>query len=66
MNIDPEILALHADMRRGRRQLHQYPETAFEEIATPRLVAEQSRQAGIEVHQGLAKSGIVGIFTRPL
>jgi|GEM_PF-3827285 len=50
----------------GSRQLHQYPETAFEEIATPRLVAEQLQQAGIEVHQGLAKSGIVGIFTRPL
>lgn len=64
MNIVSEILALHAGMRRWRRQIHQYPETAFEETATARLIAEQLQQAGIEVHQGLAKTGIVGILRR--
>ena len=66
MNIDPKILALHNNMRLWRRQIHQHPETAFEETATARLVTEQLQQAGIEVHQGLAKTGIVAIFTRPL
>ncbi len=64
MNIAPEILTLHADMRRWRRQIHQYPETAFEETATAQLIAEQLQQAGIEVHQGLAKTGIVGVLRR--
>ncbi len=64
MNIDPEIAALHDDMRRWRRQIHQYPETAFEETETARLVADRLRQAGIEVHQGLAKTGVVGVLRR--
>jgi amidohydrolase len=64
MNIDPEIVALHDDMRRWRRQIHQYPETAFEETETARLVADRLRQAGIEVHQGLAQTGVVGVLRR--
>lgn len=64
MNIVPEILALHADMRRWRRQLHQYPEVAFEETATGRLIAEQLRKVGIEVHPGMAKTGVIGILRR--
>ncbi|SEF39781.1 M20/M25/M40 family metallo-hydrolase [Nitrosomonas ureae] len=64
MNIVPEILALHADMRRWRRQLHQYPEVAFKETATARLIAGQLRRVGIEVHQGMAKTGVIGILRR--
>jgi metal-dependent amidase/aminoacylase/carboxypeptidase family protein len=54
MNIEPEILALHTDMRQWRRQFHQYPETAFEETGTAHLICEQLQQYGIETHQGLA------------
>ena len=64
MNIAPEILALHADMRRWRRHIHRHPETAFEETATARLIADLLQSAGIEVHQGLAKTAIVGILRR--
>jgi hippurate hydrolase len=64
MNIAPEILALRADMQRWRKHIHQHPETAFEETATAQLIAEQLQQAGIEVHQGLAKTGIVGVLRR--
>jgi len=62
MNISPEIQALHTDMSRWRRQLHQYPETAFEETGTAQLIAEQLQQIGIEVHHGLAKTGVVGVL----
>ncbi|MDV6346065.1 M20 aminoacylase family protein [Nitrosomonas sp. Is35] len=64
MNIAPEIQALQADMQRWRRHIHQHPETAFEETATARLIADLLQQAGIEVHQGLAKTGIVGVLRR--
>lgn len=64
MNIAPEILTLHADMQRWRRHIHQHPETAFEETATAKLIAGFLQSAGIEVHQGLAKTGIVGVLRR--
>ena len=64
MTIDPAILALHNDMRRWRRQIHQYPETAFEEIATAQLIADQLRKVGIEVHQGMAETGVIGVLRR--
>lgn len=64
MNIAPEILALHADMQRWRRHIHQHPETAFEETATARLIADLLQSDGIEVHQGLAKTGITGVLRR--
>ncbi|QOJ22358.1 MAG: amidohydrolase [Gammaproteobacteria bacterium] len=64
MIIPAEIRVLHADMQRWRKHIHQHPETAFEETATARLIAGQLQQAGIEVHQGLAKTGIVGVLRR--
>lgn len=64
MNIEPRILALHDDMRQWRRQLHQFPETAFEETGTALLISEQLQQSGIEAHYGLAKTGVVGVLRR--
>ena len=64
MNIAPEIQLLHPEMRRWRRLIHQQPEIAFEETATAHLIVEQLQHVGIEVHQGLAKTGVVGILRR--
>ncbi|MBK7492096.1 MAG: amidohydrolase [Nitrosomonas sp.] len=64
MNIAPEIQALQADMQCWRRHIHQHPETAFEVIATAQLIADLLQQARIEVHQGLAKTGVVGVLRR--
>ncbi len=64
MNIPAEIRALQTDMQRWRRHIHQHPETAFEETATARLIADLLQAVGIEVHQGLAKTGIVGVLRR--
>ncbi len=43
-----------------RRDLHAHPEMAFEEHRTARLVAEKLESFGIEVHTGLARTGVVG------
>ena len=43
-----------------RRDLHAHPETAFEETATAEVVAHRLAQAGVEVHRGLAGTGVVG------
>ncbi|MCM8737657.1 M20 family metallopeptidase [Azospirillum sp. A1-3] len=53
---------LTADMTEWRRDLHAHPETAFEEQRTSDFVAEKLASFGLEVHRGLAKTGLVGIL----
>ncbi|HEX8832514.1 MAG TPA: amidohydrolase [Longimicrobium sp.] len=45
---------------RTRRDLHQHPELAFEEVRTARIVAERLRAAGYDVETGIAETGVVG------
>ena len=59
MNIVPEIGALASEMRDWRHHLHAHPETAFEETATSAFVADKLAAIGLEVHRGLARTGIV-------
>jgi len=49
----PQLAAL-------RRDLHAHPELAFEERRTAGIVAAELRRLGLEVHEGLAGTGIVG------
>jgi hippurate hydrolase len=62
MNLLPEIRALDADMRAWRHHLHAHPETAFEEKQTSAFVAGKLRDFGLEVHDGLAGTGVVGVL----
>ena len=62
MNIIPEIAALDTEMRDWRHRLHAHPETAFEETATSAFVADKLRSFGLEVHTGLAGTGVVGVL----
>ncbi len=62
MKIVPEIAALVPEMRTWRHHLHAHPETAFEEAATSDFVAERLASFGLEVHRGLAKTGVVGVL----
>ena len=43
-----------------RRDLHAHPELGFEEVRTSGIVAAQLAEAGISVHRGLGKTGVVG------
>jgi amidohydrolase len=62
--IDPrkEADALAPRLVAWRRQLHQHPELGFEEEQTSAFVAEHLRELGLEVHTGLAHTGVVGIL----
>jgi hippurate hydrolase len=62
MQIVPEIAALVPDMKTWRHHLHAHPETAFEETATSAFVADKLRSFGLEVHTGLAKTGLVAVL----
>jgi len=54
-----ELDALNAEMTQWRRALHQKPEIAFEEEWTSDFIAEKFESFGIEIHRGLAETGIV-------
>ncbi|MEI2298205.1 M20 aminoacylase family protein [Ensifer sp. MJa1] len=43
-----------------RRDLHAHPELGFEEVRTSELVANSLEEAGLKVHRGLGKTGVVG------
>ena len=45
-----------------RRDIHAHPELGFEEHRTAALVADRLHQWGIEVHTGVAGTGVVGVL----
>lgn len=55
-----DLKASEAELTAIRRDIHRHPETAFEEIRTAGIVAEKLQSWGIEIHRGLAKTGVVG------
>jgi amidohydrolase len=46
-----------------RRQLHANPEIAFQEERTSAFVADKLQAWGLEVHRGLARTGVVATLT---
>lgn len=49
----PDLIAL-------RRDLHAHPELAYEEKRTARIVAQSLRLLGLQVHEGIGGTGVVG------
>ncbi|MCC6938464.1 MAG: amidohydrolase [Flavobacteriales bacterium] len=49
------VAALHADMVKWRRHLHQHPELSFQEYNTVAFVAELLKKEGIEVRENVAR-----------
>jgi len=62
MAIKNRIAEFHNEMTAWRRDIHAHPETAFEEFRTADLVAAKLGSFAIEVHRGLAKTGVVGVL----
>jgi hippurate hydrolase len=56
------IRSYHAELKEMRRDIHAHPELAFTESRTSSLVADKLAGWGIEVHRGLAKTGVVGVI----
>jgi amidohydrolase len=45
-----------------RRELHEHPELGNREFKTAKLVADHLKRLGLEVKEGVAKTGVVGIL----
>jgi amidohydrolase len=59
--VDTDIVARSIEIRQA---IHRAPELAFQERQTAALVAEQLRSLGLEVTEGIAGTGVVGILSR--
>ncbi|MGE3782772.1 MAG: M20 aminoacylase family protein [Alphaproteobacteria bacterium] len=64
MPIIPEIRDHVDELTQIRRDIHAHPEIGFEEERTAELVASKLAEWGIEVHRGLATTGVVGTIRR--
>ena len=62
MPVINRIASFHKDMTAWRHDIHSHPETAFEEVRTADVVAAKLEAFGLEVHRGLAKTGVVGVL----
>jgi hippurate hydrolase len=56
-NLSEELTAI-------RRDIHQHPETAYEEKRTADIVAARLDAWGLEVHRGLGGTGVVGTLRK--
>ena len=52
--------SLIEDAIRWRKSLHTHPELGYQEYQTSQWVAEQLASMGLQVHRGLAGTGVVG------
>jgi len=59
-HVDPRILELSGEWERWRKHIHANPELGCEEIATSSFVAHKLESWGLQLHTGLAKTGVVG------
>jgi amidohydrolase len=57
-----DIDELVPDLIAMRRDLHEHPELAFEEVRTSGIVAQRLRSLGMEVQTGIAQTGVVGLL----
>lgn len=61
MNIPNEFIE---QAIKWRHHLHQNPELGFEEHDTSKLVAQVLGSLGMQVHVGLAKTGVIGVLKK--
>ena len=62
MPVPNRIADFAPEMAEWRQDLHRHPELGFEEARTGGVVAAKLAEWGIEVHRGLAKTGVVGVL----
>ncbi|PPR23294.1 MAG: N-acyl-L-amino acid amidohydrolase, partial [Alphaproteobacteria bacterium MarineAlpha10_Bin1] len=56
------IAEFQQEMAGWRQDIHAHPELGFEENRTADVVAKLLESFGLEVHRGLAETGVVGVL----
>ncbi|MGI8599112.1 MAG: amidohydrolase [Chitinophagaceae bacterium] len=60
--IDAAVSKLESKTIEWRRDFHQHPELGNRETRTAKIIADHLRGLGLEVKEGVAKTGVVGIL----
>lgn len=60
MPVIPALADNNTEFTAWRRELHAHPQAAFEETFASDFIARRLQEFGIEVHRGLATTGVVG------
>ncbi len=60
--LSPDVAAVVPDTIAIRRDLHQHPEAAYEEVRTSGVVAERLRELGLNPQTGLAQYGVMALI----
>lgn len=60
--IDAAADKIEAQTVAWRRDFHEHPELGNREFRTSKIIADYLRSLGIEVHEGVGKTGVVGIL----
>ncbi|MFN8529440.1 MAG: amidohydrolase [Anaerolineae bacterium] len=61
-HLKAQAFELRDELIARRRDFHQHPELAFEEIRTSGIVARELSELGFEVQSGVGKTGVIGIL----
>ena len=62
MNLKAEIDRITPELIGWRRRLHAHPELGFREHATAAFVAGKLREFGLQVYEGVGRTGVVGLL----
>ncbi len=62
MPIRDDVTPLLDDLTTIRQDFHKHPELGFEEERTSKIVSDKLTELGLEVHTGLAGTGVVGVL----
>lgn len=60
--INTEADKIEAQCISWRRDFHEHPELGNREVRTARIIADYLKSLGLEVREGVAKTGVVGIL----
>jgi amidohydrolase len=62
VNLSDDAETVRADAIQTRRRIHRNPELGFEETDTAALVSDKLRSWGLDVKEGVAQTGVVGLL----
>ena len=61
-DIDKRVAAIMPQVITWRRDFHEHPELGNREVRTAKIVADYLRSLGIDVREGVATTGVVGVL----
>jgi len=60
--LDQDAAAIQPKLLAWRRDIHEHPELSNREFRTSKLVADQLKALGLEVHTGIAHTGVAAVL----